>query len=384
MPSNNNKTVAFLQGNEACAVAAVHAGVRFFAGYPITPSSEIAAVMALKLPQYGGIFIQMEDEIASMAAIIGAAMTGARTMTATSGPGFSLKQENIGYAALCEVPCLVVNVQRGGPSTGLPTELSQGDVMQARWGTHGDHPIITLAPSTVQEVFEYTVQSLNLAEKYRTPVVLLLDEVLAHTRERILIPPKEKTAARVAERKRPTVPPSEFKPYDDSFGDVPPMADFGSGYRFHTTGLLHDRHGFPTSNSEEITALLDRLNRKIPADSPDLTFYRDLYTDDMNTLVVSYGSAARVARRAVNLMRKQGRKVGLLQLITLWPSPVKLLSRYLRRARRVFVVEHNLGQYVREIERACAEGVKVKSVLHYDGSLITPEKIIEAVQGRQA
>ncbi|GAB4153266.1 MAG: 2-oxoacid:acceptor oxidoreductase subunit alpha [Planctomycetota bacterium] len=379
MANNHERRVAFLQGNEACAVAAIHAGVTFFAGYPITPSSEIAAVMALKLPTIGGFFIQMEDEIASMGAIIGAAMTGAKTMTATSGPGFSLKQENIGYAALCEIPCLVVNVMRGGPSTGLPTELSQGDVQQSRWGTHGDHPIIALSPSTVPETYEYTIKAVSLAERYRTPVILLLDEVLAHTRESFPLMSPEKVRAQVFQRVGPSVPPEQFKPYDSSFGDVPPMAAYGTGYRFHTTGLIHDEAGFPTATASEITALLERLNRKIVSDDPELTFYRELGTDDMTELVISYGTAARVARKVVNDLRKNGRKIGFLQLITLWPCPEKVIRRLAKRVRKVFVVEHNQGQYLREVERLLPDAVKAKLIKRIDGKLITPEEIADAL-----
>lgn len=381
MPETQNasKKIAFLQGNEACAVGAIHAGVTFFAGYPITPSSEIAAVMALKLPQIGGFFAQMEDEIAAMGAIIGAAMTGQKTMTATSGPGFSLKQENIGYACLCEIPCIVVNVMRGGPSTGLPTELSQGDVQQARWGTHGDHPIIALAPSNVNETYEYTIKAVSLAEKYRTPVIILLDEVLAHTRESVQMPPIEKIRAGVFNRVGPQVPPPEFKPYDTAYGDVPPMAAYGTGYRFHTTGLIHDENGFPTATGSEITALLDRLNRKIVSDDPELTFYREFFTGDMTELVISYGTAARVAKRVVSLAQRSGRKIGMLQLITLWPSPDKAIRKLLRKVKKVWVVEHNQGQYIREIERLAPEGVKVKLISRIDGKLITPEQIREAL-----
>ncbi|MDZ7814769.1 MAG: 2-oxoacid:acceptor oxidoreductase subunit alpha [Planctomycetota bacterium] len=376
MPKQKN-TVAFLMGNEACAVAAIHAGVRFFAGYPITPSSEIAAVMALKLPKVGGFFIQMEDEIASMAAIIGASISGKKTLTATSGPGFSLKQENLGYAALCEVPCVVVNVMRGGPSTGLPTELSQGDVMQARWGTHGDHPIIALAPSNVAEVYEFTIKAVNLAEMYRTPVVLLLDEVLAHTRERIEIPPLKNIQKNLVERKKPDVPPEEFKPYDSSYGDVPPMAPYGTGYRYHTTGLLHDEQGFPTSKSAEVNKLLERLMRKISSDDPKLTFTNEYETEDISTLLIAYGSGTRVAKRVVKTLRKTGTKIGLLQLLTLWPTPNRDIARCVRRAKRVFVIEHNMGQYIHEIERHVPHDTKLQLINRVDGKLLTPEQIIE-------
>ena len=233
-----------LQGNEACALGALAAGCRFFAGYPITPSTEIAEVMARELPKVGGKFIQMEDEIASIAAVLGASVGGVKAMTATSGPGFSLMQENIGYAAMAEIPCVIVDVQRAGPSTGLPTSPSQGDVMQARWGTHGDHPVIALAPSTVREAFDLTVWAFNFSEKYRTPVILLMDEVVGHMRERAELPPRE--MVEVVDRVKPHVPPDWYFPYEETSADVPPFASFGEGYRFHITGLFHDRAGFPT------------------------------------------------------------------------------------------------------------------------------------------
>ncbi|MFA4985592.1 MAG: 2-oxoacid:acceptor oxidoreductase subunit alpha [Candidatus Brocadiia bacterium] len=376
---SRGKKVAFLMGNEACSVAALHAGCRFYAGYPITPSSEVAAVMALKLPQYGGAFMQMEDEISSIAAVIGAAMTGVKAMTATSGPGFSLKQENIGYACLCEVPCVIVNVQRGGPSTGLPTQASQSDVMQAKWGTHGDHPIVALAPSTVAEIYEYTIQAFNISEMYRTPVILLLDEVLSHLRERLEIPPLDDTEKRLVNRKTPTVKPKDFKPYDTAFGDVPPMAAFGSGYRFHTTGLIHDEAGFPTERSDEIVPLLERINRKIKSDDPKLTFWREFYTDDMTSLVISYGASARVTKRAVELARKQGKKIGMLHLITLWPSPERLLARLVRKVKKVFVVEMNMGQYILEVQRFAGDSVKVKPVNRIDGRLFEPADVLKEI-----
>ncbi|MCD4655737.1 2-oxoacid:acceptor oxidoreductase subunit alpha, partial [bacterium] len=254
---NNKLKPVFVQGNHACVLGALRAGCRFFAGYPITPSSEIAEGLSVELPRIGGKFIQMEDEIAAMGAIIGASLTGEKVLTATSGPGFSLKQENIGYAIMTEVPCVVVNVQRGGPSTGLPTQSAQGDVLQARWGTHGDHEIIALAPSTIPEIYRLTIRAFNLAEKYRTPVILLLDEIIGHMRE-VLVEPTEDDVE-IVDRIRPTCPPEEYLPYEIVESDIPPMADFGSGYRYHVTGLCHDETGFPTNDVEKITKIMQRL-----------------------------------------------------------------------------------------------------------------------------
>jgi 2-oxoglutarate ferredoxin oxidoreductase subunit alpha len=250
-----------LQGNEAMVEGALAAGCRFFAGYPITPATEISEVMSWRLPAMGGTFIQMEDEIASMGAVIGASLAGVKAMTATSGPGFSLLQENLGFACIAEVPCVIVNVMRGGPSTGLPTHVAQGDVQQARWGTHGDHPIIVLAPATTRDCFEVTVAAFNLSEKYRTPVIILSDEIVAHTREKFLLPPAD--AVEVADRVKPTMPPEWYIPYEDTPRGVPPMAPFGEGYRYHVTGLVHDVRGFPTERPDEIEPFLNRLFRKI-------------------------------------------------------------------------------------------------------------------------
>jgi len=286
-----------LQGNEACVEGAFAAGIDFYAGYPITPSTEIAELLAEGLPKRGGAFIQMEDEIASMAAVIGASLTGAKSMTATSGPGFSLKQENLGYAMYTEVPCVVVNVQRGGPSTGLPTSPAQGDVMQARWGTHGDHPVIALCPSSVQETFWLTVRAFNLAEKYRTAVILLMDEVVGHMRERIEIP---ETVEGLITRKQPKVGREAYRPYQADADLIPPMASFGTGYRYHVTGLAHDETGFPTSDTEQAGILIDRLHQKIEQNLDDIVQIETLMMEDAEIAVVAYGCTARSAARAVS------------------------------------------------------------------------------------
>ena len=364
-----------LQGNEAVVEGALYAGCRFFAGYPITPATEISEVMAFRLPAVGGTFIQMEDEIASMGAIIGASLAGAKAMTATSGPGFSLMQENLGFGVIAEVPCVVVNVMRGGPSTGLPTMVSQGDVQQARWGTHGDHPIIVLAAATTRECFDLTVKAFNLAERYRTPVILLTDEVVAHTREKIVLPPLGELE--VVERVRPTVPPDWYIPYEDNASGVPPMGIFGDGYRYHVTGLIHDVRGFPTERADEIVPFLNRLFRKINQHFHDIMMVKEELTADAEVLVIAYGSVARSAKRAVREAREQGIKAGLLQLVTLWPFPRQLVEPYLKRVRAVLVPELNLGQMSREVKRVNQGLTKVETLNRIDGNLITPGEIVE-------
>ncbi|MBZ4659973.1 MAG: 2-oxoacid:acceptor oxidoreductase subunit alpha [Desulfacinum sp.] len=363
-----------LQGNEAMVEGALAAGCTFFAGYPITPATEISEVMSVKLPAVGGTFIQMEDEIASMGAIIGASLAGAKSMTATSGPGFSLMQENLGFACVAEVPCVVVNVMRGGPSTGLPTSVSQGDVMQARWGTHGDHPIIVLAVSSTKDCFDITVKAFNLAEKYRTPVIILSDEVVGHTREKINLPhPGE---IEVIDRIRPNMPPEWYVPYEDNSRGVPPMGIFGDGYRYHVTGLIHDVRGFPTQRPDEIVPFLNRIHRKISQHFFDILMVEKELADDAEILVVAYGSVARSARRAVREARRRGVKAGLLQLITLWPFPRQILEPYLRQVKAVLVPELNMGQVSREVKRINQGVTRVETINRIDGNLITPEEIL--------
>jgi 2-oxoglutarate ferredoxin oxidoreductase subunit alpha len=371
-------TAQLLQGNNACAAGALAAGCRFFAGYPITPSSEIAELMARELPKLGGKFIQMEDEIASIAAIIGASVGGLKSMTATSGPGFSLMQENIGYAIVAEVPCVVINVMRAGPSTGLPTSPSQGDVMQARWGTHGDHPIIALAPATVREAFELTVDAFNFAEKFRTPVFVLMDEVVGHMREKVDLP--EVGPDRIVNRVMPTVPPEWYEPFGNPPSDVPPMAPFGEGYRYHITGLLHDSRGFPTSRLDEIQPWLERLFRKIDRNRHEICMWEEDGVEDARMLVVAYGSTARSARQAIKLARaRTGRKVGLLRLKTLWPFPEEALERAAENSQRVIVAEMNLGQIALEVERIVGRQ-KVLRVGRADGQMVSPAEIVDAMR----
>lgn len=369
------KKPVLLQGNEAMVEGALAAGCRFFAGYPITPATEISEVMSIRLPAVGGTFIQMEDEIASMGAVIGASLAGAKSMTATSGPGFSLMQENIGFACAAEVPCVVVNVMRGGPSTGLPTNVSQEDVMQARWGAHGDHPIIVLAVSGVQDCFDLTVKAFNVSEAYRTPVVILSDEVVSHTREKFIIP--EASTVQVINREKPEMPPEWYIPYEDTRHGVPPMGIFGDGYRYHVTGLIHDVRGFPTQRPEEILAWRRRLFRKIYQHLPEIQFAKTDLTDNTRILVVAYGSVARSARRAVREARQLGVPAGLLHLQTLWPFPERLLEPYLVNVRAVLVPELNLGQIYQEVLRVNQGETRIVPLNRIDGNLITPEEIVQ-------
>jgi 2-oxoglutarate ferredoxin oxidoreductase subunit alpha len=371
-------TVQLLQGNHASALGALAAGCRFFAGYPITPSSEIAEIMARELPKHGGRFIQMEDEIASIAAVLGASVGGLKAMTATSGPGFSLMQENIGYAIVAEIPCVIVNVMRIGPSTGMPTSPSQGDVMQARWGTHGDHPIIALAPASVLEAYDLTAKAFNLAEKYRTPVFVLMDEVVGHMREKVELiglGPEQ-----IVNREMPTVPPEWYEPFGNPPSDVPPLAPFGEGYRYHITGLLHDPRGFPTSRLDEIQPWIERIFRKIEHNLDEIVSWEEDGVEDARVLVVAYGSTARSARQALKIVRaRYGRKVGLLRLKTLWPFPEDLVERLAEQVQRVVVAEMNLGQIALEVERIVGRQ-RVVRVGRADGQIVTPEQIVDAIR----
>ena len=375
---NKNKSVKVLQGNEACVEGALLAGVRFFAGYPITPASEIAEGMAVRLPKLGGVFMQMEDEIASMAAVIGASIAGSKSMTASSGPGICLKQENIGFAAITEVPCVIVNSQRGGPSTGLPTKPSQGDVMQARWGTHGDHPMIALAPSDVNEVLHITIKAINFSEKYRTPVMLLLDEVISHMREKVNIPSREEIE--LIDRKKPTVDKENFLPFKADEDLVPPMANFGSGYRYHLTGLVHNEKGFPTSNSKEVDQLIRRLTNKVELNKKDIIIEEEFLLDDAKVAIIAYGSVARAAERTVKLAREKGIKAGLLKLITLWPFSDETINRLAEQVDLIIVPELNLGQMSREVQRAAEGKCRVIPYGRVDGELINPVEILSKIE----
>ena len=367
-----------LQGNEALAEGALAAGCRFFAGYPITPASEIAEYLSRRLPEMDGTFIQMEDEIASMGAVIGASLAGVKSMTATSGPGFSLMQENLGFACIAEVPSVVVDVMRGGPSTGLPTNPSQGDVMQARWGTHGDHPIIALSPSSVSECFSLTVKAFNFSEKYRTPVILLMDEVVAHMREKVVLP--DLSRVEVINRVKPSVPPEWYLPYEDTSFGVPPMGIFGEGYRYHVTGLIHDIRGFPTLRQDEIKPFLLRLFRKISTHFDDVQLVESFFTEDADLVIVAYGSVARSAHRAMVEARAQGIKVGLLKLITLWPFPRSFVEPLTRANKVLLVPEMNMGQISREVKRVNQGMTTVITLNKIDGTLISPKEILEKIR----
>lgn len=369
--------VAFLQGNEAAALGAIYAGCNFFAGYPITPSTEVAEVLSIELPKLGGKFIQMEDEIGAMAACLGASLSGSKVLTATSGPGLSLKQELIGYACMAEIPCVVINVMRGGPSTGMPTGPSQADLMCAKWGTHGDHPAICLVPASVQEYFEETVRALNLAEKYRTPVLVMPDEIVAHMRERIVFP--EPGELEVINRTKPSVPPELYKPYDTSFGDVPPLAAFGSGYRFHVTGLNKMQDGFPTTKAEIVGAEEERLLRKVSANIDDIVTFEEYHLDDAEIVVIAFGSTSRSARFAVNVAREQGIKAGMFRIKTFWPFPDKQIRALSTRVKAFITPEMNLGMCTLEVQR-CAEGnTPIHGIFRVDGEPINPEQILAKI-----
>ncbi|MBM4329679.1 MAG: 2-oxoacid:acceptor oxidoreductase subunit alpha [Deltaproteobacteria bacterium] len=377
-PKKPEPKAQLMQGNEACAEGALLAGCRFFAGYPITPASEIAEHLSYRLPQVDGTFIQMEDEIASMGAVIGGSLAGVKSMTATSGPGFSLMQENLGFACMAEVPCVVVNVMRGGPSTGLPTNPSQGDVMQARWGTHGDHPIIVLSPSSVLECFTLTVKAFNYSEKYRTPVIFLMDEVVAHMREKVVLP--EPSEVTVIDRVKPSVPPEWYLPYEDTSFGVPPMGIFGEGYRYHVTGLVHDIRGFPTLRQDEIEPFLLRLFRKISIHFADIQLVESFHTEDADLVIVAYGCTFRSAHRAMVEGRARGLKVGLLKLITLWPFPRRVVEPLTRAKKTLLVPEMNMGQISREVKRVNQGMTTVLAVNKIDGTMITPQEILEKIE----
>lgn len=369
--------VFLMQGNEACVRGAIDAGMRFFAGYPITPSTEVAELSAENLPKVGGKFIQMEDEIASMAAVIGGSLAGLKSMTATSGPGFSLKQENLGFASMAEIPCVIVNVQRGGPSTGLPTSPAQGEVMQSRWGTHGDHPIIVISPSSVKEAYTFAIRAFNLSEKYRVPVILLMDEVVAHMRERIEIP--EKNSIEIVDRKKPEPNVDNYLPYGDTEDLVPPMASFGGGYRYHVTGLTHDETGFPSTRADNADKQIKRLLDKIELHKDDIIEYAEFKTEDAEILIVAYGSMTRSAKSAVKDARKQGKKVGLFSPKTIWPFPEERLQELAKNAEKVIVTEMNMGQLVLEVERVTKDRTQVHFLGKANGEFITPDEILSKI-----
>ncbi|MFW6231439.1 MAG: 2-oxoacid:acceptor oxidoreductase subunit alpha [Spirochaetota bacterium] len=374
----------FIQGNEVCAEAALYAGMRFFAGYPITPSTEIAETLSTRLPRVGGSFIQMEDEISSLCAVIGASLTGLKSMTATSGPGFSLMQEAMGYAVMTEVPCVVVDVQRGGPSTGLPTHASQGDVMQVRWGAHGDHSVVCLTASNHQDLFEIVVQAFNVSEIFRTPVVVLIDEIVGHMREAVRIP--EPGEIELTERLLTSVPRDvDYHPYFPREDGRLPMSHFGGVHRYNVTGLVHDMWGFPNDSPRVANELLHHLVNKIDNRKRDLTFVKEWNLDDADIILISYGAAARSARHIMENRRSVGMRVGMIELQTLWPFPGELIRERCRSADYVVVVEMNMGQVVNEVTSAVERPQRVFLSNRVDGEMITPtdiKNLIRVIQGK--
>lgn len=372
------ETEKLMQGNEAIVEGAIYAGMSFFAGYPITPSTEIAEGAAKRLPQVNGTFLQMEDEIAGISAIIGASAAGAKSMTATSGPGFSLKQEGIGYACCAELPCVIVDVQRSGPSTGLPTSPSQGDLMQARYGTHGDHPAIVLSPASVQEAFDLTVRCFNLAEKYSTPVILLTDEMVGHMREGIRLPAPGELP--VMNRATSTDPERIAHPYRlANESDVPVLTPFGSGVHYNITGLLHDEDGFPTSKSDMAQAECVHLMEKVEANREDIEQWESFETEDCDTLVVCFGGTARSAKEAILNARADGHKVGMFRPVTVWPFPENALHKLTEKVKRIVVAELNYGQMVHEVERIAAGKCQVEHIGKVNGTTLLPDELVQMI-----
>ncbi|MBN1178353.1 MAG: 2-oxoacid:acceptor oxidoreductase subunit alpha [Anaerolineae bacterium] len=370
----------FMQGDIACAEGAICAGCRFFGGYPITPATEVAQWMSERLPVVGGMYIQMEDELASMNAVLGASWAGIKAMTATSGPGFSLMMENLGLGIMMETPCVLVNVQRGGPSTGLPTLVGQGDMMQARWGSHGDYAIIALAPSSPQEIFDLTIDAFNLAERYRTPVLVMTDAEVGHMTEKVVIPPPDEIE--IVPRRKPTAPPGEYMPYYVAPGEwVAPMAVAGDGYRIHATGLTHNEKGYPaTADDSSQWPLIQRLIDKIEKNRDDIIVLEENGLDDAEVAVISYGIAARTAIWPMQMARAEGIRVGLLRLVTVWPFPDAAIYDLAGRVNGIVVPEINMGQIVREVQRAAAGRTQVISVPHPGGGIHDPYKVLDAIR----
>ena len=368
----------FMNGDVAAAEGAIAAGCRFFGGYPITPSTEVAERMAERLPEVGGTYIQMEDELASMAAILGASCAGIKSMTSTSGPGFSLMMENIGLGIMLEVPTVVVNVQRGGPSTGLPTSVGQQDMMQARWGSHGDYEIIAYCPNSPQEMFDLSVKAFNAAERYRLPVLLMADESVGHMTERVVIPKKAEVT--VVNRKTPTVPPSEYRPFRADKDLVPPMAIAGQGYAVRMESLTHDDRGRPVLNAETHEALIHRLRDKVVLHAHEIAEYEEVLLEDADIAVVAYGITSRCVRRAVDEARKEGIRAGLLRLITAWPFPSWRITELAGQVKAILVPEVNLGQMVHEVERAAGREIRVVPVPYPPGAMPDPDRTLKAIR----
>jgi 2-oxoglutarate/2-oxoacid ferredoxin oxidoreductase subunit alpha len=370
--------IHFMNGDHACCEGALAVGCRFFAGYPITPATEIAERMSNRLPKLGGTYIQMEDEIASIAAILGASWGGVKAMTSTSGPGFSLMMENIGLGVCTETPCVICNVQRGGPSTGLPTLVGQGDMMQARWGSHGHYEIIALAPSSAQEMFDFTIRAFNLSEQFRTPVIIMADEVVGHMMERVDIPPAE--TIKQFERRKPETPPGKYLPYHPGKDGVAPMANAGDGYRIHITGLTHDERGYPGMDAATQAQMVGRLIGKIRNNRESIIRTENQYLDDAEIVVVAYGISARSARKAVRDARAGGIRAGLIKLETVWPFPEALIRDVATRVRGLIMPEINAGQMVLELERCAGGACPVRLVSNLGGTIIHPEAILDAMK----
>jgi 2-oxoglutarate ferredoxin oxidoreductase subunit alpha len=380
-PATENQALVgefFMNGDVACAEGAISAGCRFFAGYPITPATEIAERMSVRLPQVDGIYIQMEDELASMAAVLGASWGGVKAMTATSGPGFSLMMENIGLGAMLETPCVIVDVQRAGPSTGLPTLVGQADMMQARWGSHGSYEIIALSPSSSQEMFELTIAAFNLSEKYRVPVLLMADEVVGHMSEKVnmyRVAPKT-----LVKRRRPAVSPEDYQPYKPDGDLVPPMAMAGEGYHFHVTGLTHDERGYPVMTAEAQEHLARRLSDKIRLNRDDITKLEEIQIDDADIIVCAYGITARIAQFAVRMAREEGIRAGLLRFVTIWPFAEPRVRELSSQAKAFIVPEINYGQIVLEVERCAGGKSRTIAVPHMGGGVHSPQTILQAIR----
>lgn len=374
-----SRTPTLIQGNQAIAEGAIYAGARFFAGYPITPSSEVAEECSKKLPKVGGVYMQMEDEIASVGAIVGASLTGVKSLTATSGPGFSLMQENLGMAIMGEVPCVIINVQRSGPSTGLATKPSQSDIMQIKWGRHGDQAIIALAPASVEECFALTVKAFNLSEKFRVPVILAADEIVAHMRENFALP--EPGEIEIIDRKKPTVAPDQYRPFEPQEDHVSPLASYGSEYVFHITSSMCGAEGYSNNDPEIATWKINQLHKKIDDHRDEIVEVKTfLMDDDPEVLFIAFGAMTRAARAAALAARQAGTKAGVLQLVTIWPFPDLEVIKYGRKAKTVIVPEMNYaGQIAAEVERLLGYDADIRRVNKYNGEVITPQDIMEVL-----
>lgn len=374
----NNGNVRFMMGNAAIAEGAFAAGARFYAGYPITPSSEIAEIASRRLPQLGGLYIQMEDEIGSIAAIIGASAAGKKSFTATSGPGFSLMQENLGVAIMAEIPCVIINVMRSGPSTGLATKPAQGDLMQSRWGTHGDHGIIVISPSSVEDCYYLMIKAFNYAERYRTPVVFLADEIIGHMQERAVI--NEIKTEDIINRKKPVCEPKDYKPFEVGEDGIAPLAAYGSEYIFSLTGTTHDNTGFPNSKPENADRFIRRYTDKIEKNKEDITNIRRYNMEDAEYAIITFGCSTRPALEAMEMLRTEGKKVGVLQLVTVWPFADREVLRISEQVKGIIVPELNLGQLIEEVRKYNPKNIPILGVNKVNSLSIHPNEIIDKVR----